>query len=182
VTIDYTRLSKMVARALRHAPEQFGLELDEQGWTPVQNLLAALRKRRPEWKGLGEADLATMIEHSSKRRYEMRDGRIRAYYGHSVQEKIQKTSAEPPETLYHGTTVEAARLIRREGLRPMNRQYVHLSTDPATARLVGRRRSAEPVILEIRAADAHRTGVRFYPGNEDVWLADGIPPDFIKAP
>ena len=182
MTIDYTRLSKTVARALRHAPEQFGLELDEQGWTPVQDLLAALRKRRPEWKSLGESDLATMIERSTKRRYEMRDGNIRAYYGHSVQEKIQKTSAEPPQTLYHGSSVEAARLVLREGLRPMNRQYVHLSTDPATAMLVGKRRSAAPVILEIWAADAYRAGIRFYPGNEDVWLADGIPAEFIKAP
>jgi putative RNA 2'-phosphotransferase len=63
----------------------------------------------------------------------------------------------------------------------MNRQYVHLSTDPATALQVGRRRTADPVILEIRAADACRAGIRFYPGNEDVWLADGIPVQFIKA-
>jgi putative RNA 2'-phosphotransferase len=182
MTIDYTRLSKTVARALRHAPEQFGIELDEQGWTPVQDLLVALRKRRPEWKSLGEADLAAMIEHSTKRRYEMRDGKIRAFYGHSVREKIHETSAKPPEILYHGTTAEAARLILREGLKPMNRQYVHLSTDPATAWQIGQRRAAQPVFLEIRSADAYRAGVRFYPGNEDVWLADSIPPEFIKAP
>jgi putative RNA 2'-phosphotransferase len=181
MTVDYTRLSKTVARALRHAPEQFGLELDEHGWTPVQDLLDALRWRRPEWKSLTEADLATMIERSTKRRYEMRDGKIRAYYGHSVQEKVLKATAEPPETLYHGTTAEAAKLILREGLRSMNRQYIHLSTDPSTAWQVGKRRSAEPVILKVQAAEAHRSGIRFYPGNEDVWLADTIPPKFIKA-
>jgi len=180
--MDYTRLSKTVACALRHAPEQFGLELDEEGWTPVQDLLHALRKHRPEWKNLTEADLVTMMERSTKRRYEMRDGKIRAYYGHSVRERIQKIPAEPPETLYHGTTAEAAARILREGLRSMNRQYVHLSTDPDTAWQVGRRRTAEPVLLKIRAAEAFRAGIRFYPGNEDVWLADAIPPEFIKSP
>ncbi|HVO72273.1 MAG TPA: RNA 2'-phosphotransferase [Aggregatilineaceae bacterium] len=92
MTIDYSRLSKIVARALRHAPEQFGIELDEEGWTPVQGLLAALRKRPSKWKNLTDADLRVMMERSIKRRYEMRDGKIRATYGHSVRETIQKTS------------------------------------------------------------------------------------------
>jgi putative RNA 2'-phosphotransferase len=62
----------------------------------------------------------------------------------------------------------------------MNRQYVHFSTDLQTARLVGSRHAAEPVILEVRALDAHQAGVVFFLGNEDIWLAENIPPQFIK--
>jgi len=45
---------------------------------------------------------------------------------------------------------------------------------------VGRRRSEQPVILEVLALEAHRAGIRFYPGNDQVWLADAIPPQFIR--
>jgi putative RNA 2'-phosphotransferase len=64
----------------------------------------------------------------------------------------------------------------------MNRQHVHLSTDQATARMVGMRHASQPVILEIQALEAHRAGIAFYKGNEDIWLSDDVPPDFIKKP
>ena len=61
----------------------------------------------------------------------------------------------------------------------MRRQYVHLSLDVETAAEVGRRKARQPVILEIAAARAHAAGVRFYAGNDKVWLADFVPPDAI---
>lgn len=179
--IDYKQLSKTIARALRHAPEEYGLTLDSEGWTPVDDLLVALRKRRRAWRDLTGTDLLKMIEQSTKRRYEISKGRIRAFYGHTLPEKIEKTPAEPPEILYHGTSPTAAALIVAEGLKAMYRQYVHLSADRQTAVRVGSRHAADPVILEVRALDAHRAGVIFYLGNEDVWLADSVPPEFIKA-
>jgi putative RNA 2'-phosphotransferase len=177
--MDYKRLSKTISRALRHAPEDFGLELDAEGWTPVAALLAALRPRRREWRELNEVDLETMIAQADKKRYEIRDGKIRAYYGHSIPDKIERPPAEPPPVLYHGTSPEKAQIILRDGLKSMSRQHVHLSSDQQTAQKVGLRHSPKPVILEINAADAHRAGVAFYVGNEDVWLSEAIPPAFI---
>jgi putative RNA 2'-phosphotransferase len=43
------------------------------------------------------------------------------------------------------------------------------------------RRKGEPVILEIAAAQAQALGFKFYPGNEQIWLADYVPPEFIRA-
>jgi putative RNA 2'-phosphotransferase len=180
--MDYKRLSKTIARALRHDPEEYGLELDSEGWTPVDDLLAVLRPRRREWSNLSEADLREMMAQSEKKRYEIQDGHIRAYYGHSIPVRIQKEPAEPPAVLYHGTAPRTAEIILREGLKAMSRQYVHLSADRTTAAKVGARHAPTPVILEIRAAEAHGAGVKFYPGNEDVWLADSVPAEFILDP
>jgi putative RNA 2'-phosphotransferase len=176
--MEYKRLSKTIARALRHAPDEYGLELDAEGWVTVQDLLSALRKRQRAWANLSEDDLAAMIAQSDKRRYEILDGYIRALYGHSVPTKINKTPAEPPIVLYHGTG--AADSILSEGLKPMRRQYAHLSIDEETALMVGRRKTSHPVILKIRAKEAHEAGILFYPGNESIWLADYIPPQFIE--
>jgi putative RNA 2'-phosphotransferase len=62
----------------------------------------------------------------------------------------------------------------------MRRQYVHLSADVATALQVGRRKAAEPVLLLVHARAAAAAGVRFYLGNELVWLADTVPAEFVE--
>ena len=175
-----TRLSKTISHALRHQPEEYGLILDHEGWVSVDALLAALRKRSSAWRSVTQAEIETIMVESEKQRFELRNGKIRAFYGHSTGTKIERVAVAPPETLYHGTTQEAAQAILREGLRSMKRQYVHLSTDQQTARLVGLRRTNKPVILRIDALEAHRQGIKFYLGNEDIWLADPVPAAFIR--
>lgn len=174
------RLSKTISHALRHKPEEYGLKLDPEGWVAAEDLLAALRQRRSAWRTVSLADITRIMAESEKQRFELRNGKIRAFYGHSTADKVEKQAAVPPATLYHGTTAQATSAICREGLRSMKRQYVHLSTDEKTARLVALRRTSQPVILHIAALEAHQQGIRFYPGNEDIWLADPIPPTFIK--
>jgi putative RNA 2'-phosphotransferase len=176
----YTDLSRVISHALRHQPWLYELELDDAGWVQLDDLLAALRAEDAAWAGLKEADLLRMMAQADKQRYEMRGGRIRALYGHSTPQKLSKEPAEPPAILFHGTAPKTTTLIRKHGLRPMGRQYVHLSVDSATAAQVGRRKANDPVILRIRAGVAHREGVRFYRGNDLVWLADVVAPAFIE--
>jgi putative RNA 2'-phosphotransferase len=176
----YTDVSRTISHALRHEPWLYELELDDAGWVPVEALLAALRAEKPAWADLGEADLARMMAEADKQRYEMRDGKFRALYGHSAPQKLSKEPAAPPAILFHGTAPKTVALIRKDGLRPMARQYVHLSLDTATAAQVGRRKAKDPVILRVRAGEAHGEGVRFYRGNDLVWLADTVPAEFIE--
>ena len=82
-----------------------------------------------------------MIASADKRRHEVVGDRIRALYGHSLPGKLRRETAKPPAMLFHGTSPEAAEKILREGLKPMRRQYVHLSvsdrlrmTEPAPIR------------------------------------------------
>ena len=179
--IDERRLSKIVAHALRHEPWLYELELDESGWTPITNLLEGLHAHGRSWQASTEADLAQMVAGQDKQRYEILNGRIRALYGHSTTAKIRKEMAVPPPILYHGTAEKTAKLILSNGLKPMNRQYVHLSTDTDMAAQVGQRKDKEPVILQVLAGEAHQQGIVFYKGNERVWLADFVPPRFITG-
>lgn len=176
---DLTALNRTMSHALRHEPWLYELKLDSEGWTPVEALLAALRSEKAEWKDLGPADFAEVIRTSAKNRHEMRDGRIRALYGHSIPGKLARTASPPPERLYHGTSPKALDAIRESGLLPMARQYVHLSNNRPDAVAVGRRKHPQPVILSVRAADAAAAGVAFHAGNDKVWLADGVPWRFI---
>lgn len=180
MALDFVLLSKTLAHALRHRPWLYELELDDQGWTDVAPLLEVLRRRRPDWRRLGEHHLQEMIARSEKRRFEAVNGRIRAIYGHSVAGKLRYTAGTPPDFLYHGTTPVAARRILADGLLPMRRQYVHLSVDVGTAWEVGCRKTANPTVLRVYARRAADEGICFYEGNEHVWLADRVPARYIE--
>jgi putative RNA 2'-phosphotransferase len=82
--------------------------------------------------------------------------------------------------VYHGTAANTADVILEEGLKPMGRQYVHLSPDADTALEVGLRREASPVVLVVHAGAAYKEKVDFYQANESVWLADYVPATFIS--
>ena len=177
--MHYSELSKEISYALRHAPQEYGLKLDEQGWVPLENLLNALRKQEM-YSALTVHDIAYMVQASEKKRHEINGSQIRALYGHSTEQKIKKDAIQPPDILYHGTPHKFVQSILQQGLVSKSRQYVHLSEDQETAITVGRRRDANPVILRINAAAAWKDGIKFYHGNDTIWLADNIPVKYIS--
>ncbi len=178
--IDYRLLSKTISHALRHEPWVYELELDNEGWAPLTQLLDSFRSENEMWRELTETDIAEMIRLSSKRRHEMYNGRLRAIYGHSIPGKLKRIVAAPPEILFHGTSPKVVVQIEANGLKPMKRQNVHLSVDEATAIEVGKRKSKTPRLLRVRSLEASQSGVTFYEGNDKVWLADEVPPQFIE--
>ena len=174
-------LSRAVSHALRHEPWLYELELDEEGWVPVEQLLAALRRRGGSWESIDRAALERMIATGTKRRHELDGDRIRALYGHSVPGRIHRQERTPPTELFHGTAPQTWVEIQSGGLLPMGRQFVHLSVDQETAVSVGGRKSDHPIILRINAPAAAFAGTTFYQGNELVWLADSVPARFITS-
>ena len=138
---DPTRVSKLLSRALRHAPREFGLTLDNRGFAPLDAVLAAIQARLPTVR---RADIERLAAPADKQRFEIVDGRIRATYGHSVAVDPAFPVANPPTTLYHGTARRFVPSILSSGLVPGKRQYVHLSETTERARMVGLRRDAAP--------------------------------------
>ena len=178
--INYVSLSKAMSKALRHRPERIGIELAPDGSVELVTLIDALNSRGGWPRTIVEADILHVVEHGSKERFAVEDGRIRARYGHSIPSLIAREAAQPPAMLYHGTSTHAAERIATEGLLPMGRQFVHLSTDVPTAIQVGRRHGDGVVVLDINSARAFTDGVDFYQGNDSTWLCDYISPKYIS--
>lgn len=177
--MDYVRLSKEISYALRHAPWEYELELDENGWVDVKQLIASLREDI-NWENVSVDDINKALESSDKKRHEIAGEKISALYGHSVPQKIIKNAENPPEILYHGTARRFLDLIMSDGLMPKGRQYVHLSSDTGTATQVGKRRDGKPILLKIHAQKAWDDGIKFYHGNETIWLADFVDKKYIE--
>lgn len=177
--MNYSRLSHIVSQALRHTPQDYGLSLDSLGFVPCDELFEALAKRSKDWENLTIGDIEAAMACSTKRRFEIVGNRIRATYGHSVPGVCAGELMEPPELLYHGTTADAAAIIAVEGLKPMGRNYVHLSADISTAQMVAGRHGSQTVILKVRAHEAYASGIHFWFCNDTTWNAEYIPVTFI---
>jgi putative RNA 2'-phosphotransferase len=178
---ERVRASKLVSLVLRHQPERIGLALDRGGWASVEELLARLPAHGVV---LTRDELQELVDAPDKRRFALsEDGtRIRALQGHSLEVDLGLRPVPPPLQLYHGTVAGSVEDIRSQGLSRRSRQYVHLSADLETARRVAGRRRGPQVILVIEAARLHGDGGRFYLAENGVWLADEVPPAYIRFP
>jgi len=166
-------LSKLISKMLRHTPEAFGLILDSEDGSCTLDALLASIQAQPRWGWVTKEHIELVVRQSDKQRFEIIDARIRARYGHS-HDRVNYAPADPPAILYHGTNKNALSSILLEGLKPMGRQYVHLSEGTHFASLAGSRRG-ELVILEVDTDSATQAGVTFYYAGNEVWLADHVP-------
>ncbi|OLF19159.1 RNA 2'-phosphotransferase [Actinophytocola xanthii] len=172
------RVSKYLAKHLRHRPERLGLALDEAGWVDVDELLAACASHQFP---ITRADLDHVVAANDKQRFafDAQRRRIRANQGHTVDVELDLPVTTPPDVLFHGTVDRFLADIRRDGLRPMDRHDVHLSADEHTARRVGARRG-RPVVLTVDAAAMVAAGHTFRVSANQVWLVSAVPPEFLR--
>lgn len=169
-------ISKTLSYWLRHAPEVAGIELDQEGWASVSAVKLALAAA-----GLNAAHLEATVRESDKQRFELSfDGtQIRARQGHSVKVDLSWPIRPPPEFLFHGTVERFIDAIFAEGLKPMARHHVHLSSEVSTAAQVGSRRGA-PVVLRVAAKKMQAEGHTFMLTDNGVWLVNSVPAHFLE--
>jgi putative RNA 2'-phosphotransferase len=139
-----------------------GLRISHDGFVTLEDLLSLMQERYPR---LDRKCLEKIVRGDEKGRYELKGNRIRARYGHSIDVAIDLPLTDL-ETLYHGTSGHLAKEILKDGLKPMRRKKVHLSKTVEDAIEVGRRRTANPVILKIDAGETIKEGIRIEKGTD----------------
>ena len=173
---DLTKKSKFLSLVLRHKPETIGLELDENGWANVDELLQKCVANNSMTMAILEEIVAT----NNKKRFAFNDDKtkIRASQGHSIDVDLNLEEKEPPFYLFHGTAEKNIESIKEKGLIKSGRQYVHLSSDYDTAVKVGQRHG-NPVVLMVRAKTRTYRGFKFFISDNNVWLKDHVEPEDI---
>lgn len=179
----HTKLSKFLSMVLRHRAAEFDIELDAEGFTDIGAVYVVVQKRYGNTYTYDDLiRVVTTPGSDMKMRFELRGYRVRARYGHNKRvSEVQYPPATPPALLYHGTVASALEDIRAEGLSAQARQYVHMATNTARALTVGARHGS-PVLLTIRSGEAHAAGVVFYHPEDEHYLAEHIPAQFIDFP
>ena len=173
-------VSRFLSFVLRHEPEAIGLHLDREGWASVDELIAGALARG---RALDAATIAQVVATNDKQRFALsEDGaRIRAVQGHSIDVDLGLAPVVPPALLYHGTATRFLDAIRREGLRPLDRKFVHLSATAVAAERVGARHG-KPAVIAVRAFEAHEAGHVFHLSQNHVWLVRALPTGFLALP
>ncbi len=168
---DLIKKGKELAFLLRH---DISYHFSKGGWRDVSDLTKN--------HGFSKTLLEKIVETDEKGRYQFDQtkNRIRAVQGHSIEVDMEYTEKEPPLELWHGTSSRFIGNIMKEGLKPMSRQYVHLSNDIETARKVGTRHGGDLVLLHIRAREAWIDGQKFYQAENGVWLTNSLSWKYIE--
>lgn len=172
------KTSKFLSYVLRHHPELIDLNLDENGWANVDELIV---KSTNDSQGFTFEELDEIVETNDKKRFIFNEDktRIRANQGHSIDINLALIPQQPPEFLYHGTAQGNIDSILEKGIEKRSRQHVHLSQDKETATKVGMRHG-KPVILTINTQKMFDDGIEFYLSENNVWLTDFVDIKYIS--
>jgi putative RNA 2'-phosphotransferase len=176
--IEKKKISKFLSYVLRHHPEIIDLNLDENGWADVDELI---KKSTDNSTGFTFEELDEIVQTNAKKRFAFNEdkSRIRASQGHSIEINLALIPQRPPDFLYHGTAEANISSILEKGIEKRNRQHVHLSSDKETAVNVGMRHG-KPIILTIRTKEMFEDGIEFYLSENGVWLTDFVNSKYIS--
>lgn len=168
------QMSKRLAFLLRHDIEAFEEgKIDENGWRRVDELLN---------QGFTMDILNEIVKTNNKKRYEFNTDltMIRARQGHSINVNVGLEKRAPLKYLYHGTSETVKDSILKDGIKSMNRLYVHLSADIETAINVGKRHGGKVIVFRIDAEKMDAEGCEFYLSRNNVWLTEFVDSKYIQ--
>lgn len=165
-------VSKRLSYVLRHRPDAIGITLDPEGWTNIEVLLSKINVSRVAFD--------QVVADNDKKRFTVsEDGvKVRAAQGHSIDVDLKLPDVSPPDVLYHGTAKRFLDTIMEQGLLAMKRHAVHMSLNKETAMATGKRHG-DPVVLRIDARRMHEDGFKFQVSDNQVWLTDHVPFEYL---
>lgn len=177
--MDDTRISRFISLVLRHKPETIGINLDQHGWAKVKDLIKGINSKYSPFE---LKDLERIVAEDEKGRYSFNGDKtkIRANQGHSIDVDVELKKATPPSVLYHGAATKFVDNIRKEGIVPKSRLYVHFSSDLETAIKVGKRHG-NVVVFTINCEQMIADGNEFFLSENGVWLTKFVHPKYLKS-
>lgn len=171
-------IEKFLQSWLRHKPESVGLQLSSEGWARISDLVAAFENQGID---VSKETLESIIRTDSKRKFEMEGEKVRARYGYSIKFETKPHPGMPPAVLYHALPARFVPRVLEFGIKPIKRQFVHLSPERKDAMEISGHAKSPSILLHIAAHKAYESGVAFYPRGKGVWLSEEIPAEFVTV-
>lgn len=174
-----------ILRALRHGSPMRNLQRDYFEFARMDSFTCFIQSGFAKTKG---TRFDERFHHSiealiASEKIEIRCGKIRALYGHSLPRVIVGEMKWPTTHLFHATQKRHLYSIFKHGLRPQRRTWVHLTTSPkyASEILTSHSYQGHPVLLRIIPELLESHNITFRKPNSHVWLANRIPSVAIKV-
>lgn len=178
---EVDRIGRMMALILRHQPERFGLTMDGRGWVDLDGFVQAICDARQNYaRWLRKQHIVALVETDEKGRYQIDGGMVRATYAHSVNVNLDDLPEAQVDQLYFPVSEEEMDLVLEAGLRPTDRNKIHLSATPEKAYSAGRVHIADPLLLEIDVKKASDSGNFIFRAGKSVYITDAVEPEHLS--
>ncbi|KAI9487531.1 MAG: phosphotransferase KptA/Tpt1 [Benjaminiella poitrasii] len=179
---EAVQLSKLLSYILRHAAMKEKLNISDDGYIAVNDLLA-----HPKFKKVTFEQIRYVVDTNDKKRYELNEPQaasnewfIRASQGHSIrsiksEELLEVYTGSIDTPVIHGTTLKAWQQIKQQGLSKMNRNHIHFAIGlPGDPNVKSGIRNTSNIFIYIDTEKARQDGIKFYKSKNNVILSDGI--------
>jgi putative RNA 2'-phosphotransferase len=178
---EVDRIGRMMALILRHQPERFGLSMDGRGWVDLDGFVQAILDARQNYaRWLRKQHIVALVETDEKGRYQIDGGMIRATYAHSVNVNLDDLPEAQVDQLYFPVSEEELDLVLESGLRPSDRNMIHLSATPEKAYSAGRVHIADPLLLEIDVKKASDAGNFIFRAGKSVYVTEAVEAEHLS--
>ncbi len=177
---EIDRIGRMMAGILRHFPERFELQMDGRGWVDLEQFVESIKRSRQNYgRWLRTEHIHALVETDEKGRYQIDGGMVRATYAHSVDVNLDDLPEATADHLYFPVAEEELDMVLETGLRPSDRNMIHLSATPEKAYSAGRVHMHDPIILEVDVGKANHGGNFIFRAGKSVYVTDAVEPECI---
>ncbi len=175
-------LGHLLFAILGSNPDAYGIVLDEKGRASIRDLHAAIREEEG-FSWITPDRLRQFFLHDTSGSFLLENDHARLSMMSPVHALHTYEESPPPRLLYTSIRPRAMEDTALHGLSPAPaRAWVVLSRSADMALRIGRRKAPEPVLVEIMADHAARSGLRFYAYGDNLFLVERVDPRWIKLP
>lgn len=180
-SIDFEKLSRFLAKVLRHDPALLKIWIDDQGWADIDKIFERLILI-PEFKSVSKDDINSLEKRFSDI-FEIENNGIRCLSGHSLKYvRVGFKESQPPIFLFSVCNSNEKDIVLSRGLGPTGKnKFVGLFTDGETMMNVIKKAHGK-TFFKIYAGDMMEDGKRFYVRNnkKGIFYTETVHPKFIK--
>jgi putative RNA 2'-phosphotransferase len=177
---ELNSLSRIIAGALRHFPDKLRLGMDGHGWVEISQLMDAIGSSRSGFNWLRLHHIQALVATDPRSRYQIDGGMIRAKYGHSIDVNLDDLPITEADELFYPVTEEEADIVLENGIHPIDRKKVHLSTTIEKAVEAGSVRSENPLIIKVDGVKARENGIDIFQASHDVCVTDSVDAEYLS--
>jgi len=177
---ELNSLSRIIAGALRHFPDKLRLGMDGHGWVEISQLMDAIGSSRSGFNWLRLHHIQALVATDPRSRYQIDGGMIRAKYGHSIDVNLDDLPITEADELFYPVTEEEADIVLENGIHPIDRKKVHLSTTIEKAVEAGCVRSENPLIIKVDGVKARENGIDIFQASHDVCVTDSVDAEYLS--
>ncbi len=174
-------LSRLLHYILGMRPDEFGLVPDHKGFIPIKELLKVIHEE-PHMAYVRESHVREVILHDRGELFDIVERKIRSKKRIFIPLEGQEALPKPPKLLFASVKRKTYPAVLTHGLLPGPGNRVVMTTDRDLAIRIAHRQDQRPVIFEIKAQAASKSGTAFFPFGDSLYVADHVPAQFIKGP